>query len=217
MTTDAVARTHARIEAWIAFYTRNLPRDVADDRRDEVLADIRDQIEWGRSQGVPAPRMARALTGRALRGAPADITWAASLASPGRALDRALVGLVAVLTLLLIAVGVVALTRLPPDSIAGGAFAVVLGILLGVGALILLARRRTRWLAGLWVIASAHVMLFDGVDYLASSTTILRYVASEAPAWRTVVLVADVGIILLCAAAAVWWARPAVDRSGLRE
>jgi hypothetical protein len=212
--TDAVARAHARIEVWIALYTRNLPPEVARDRRDEVLADIRDHVEWACSHDVPAPRIGRALISRALRGAPADITWAASLASPGRALDRALVGLVALLTLMLIAVGVVAVTSLPPESNAGGALAVVLGILLGVGALVLLARRRTRWLAGLWVIASGYVMLFDGVDYLADSTTILRYVAREAPAWRTGVLVADIGIILLCVAAAVWWARPASARAG---
>jgi hypothetical protein len=118
---------------------------------------------------------------------------------------------------MLITVGVVALTRQPPESIAGGPFAVMLGVLIGVGALLLLARRRTRWLAGLWVIASAHIILFDGVDYLADSTTILRSVVEVAPAWRTGLLVADAGIILLCLAAAVWWTRPTLNVEGHRR
>lgn len=217
MTKDVVGRAGALIEAWIRHYTRGLPLHIAQERRDEVLADVRDQTEWARSHNVPAPRVARALLGRALRGAPADITWAASLASPGRALDRALVCLVAVLTLMLIAVGVVALTRQPPESIGGSGFAVMLGVLLGAGALLLLARRRTRWLAGLWVVASAHVTLFDGVDYLADSTTILRSVVEAAPVWRTGLVVADAGVILLCLAAAVWWTRPTLSFEGRQE
>jgi hypothetical protein len=217
MSKDAVARAAIRIEAWIRLYTRRLPPAVARDRRDEVLADIHDQAEWALSQGTPAPHVARALLGRALRGAPADVTWAASLASPGRALDRALVGLVATLILLLIALDAVALTRQAPFALTGGALAVVVGISLGAGALALLARRRTRWLAALWVVATAHVTLFDGVAYLAESTTILRHVAGESSAWRTGLVVADIGVIVLCAAAAVWWARPASNRRGFAE
>lgn len=209
MTEDAVTRAIARIDAWIRLYTRRLPRAIAQDRRDEVLADVRDQVEWARSHGIPPGRVARALLSRAFRGAPADITWAASLVTPGRALDRTLVSLVAILSLALIALDVVALSRQPPPAMTGEVLSVVFGILLGVGALAVLARRRTRWLAGLWVVACTHVTLFDGVDYLADSTTVLRYVANEAAAWRTGVVVADIGIILLCTAAAVWWTRPA--------
>ena len=40
MTEDAVSRAIARIDAWIRLYTRRLPRAIAQDRRDEVLADV---------------------------------------------------------------------------------------------------------------------------------------------------------------------------------
>lgn len=212
MNEDVVARAGAQIDAWIGFYTRGLPPSVVRDRRDEVLADVHDQVEWSRERRMPDSRIARALRVRALRGAPADLTWAVALTPPGRVLDRTLVCFVALLTVALIAVCVIALTREPPKSVEGGALAVVLAILMGVGALTLLARERTRWLAALWVIATAHVVLFDGIDYLADSTTVLRYVASAAPAWRSGVLVADLGIALLAVAAAVWWARPMPGR-----
>jgi hypothetical protein len=216
MTSDAVARSIARVDTWVRLYTRGLPREVAEDRRDEVLADLRDQVAWAREHGIPAPRVARSLLGRALRGAPADLSWATSIEAPGRGLDRALLALLATLALLLIAVGGVALARRPTELLAPEALPVACGILLGVGALALLMRRRTRWLSGLWVVASAHVVLFDGVDYLAGSTTILRFVADAAPEWRAGMLVADAGVVLLGVAAAVWWARPVGDVAGVR-
>ncbi len=108
MTRDVVARAGARIDAWIGLYTHALPLDVVEDRRDEVLADIDDQAEWARSQNLPAAHIARSLLSRALRAhRPISLgrhPWRLRDAS-----DRALVCVVAVLTLVLMAVGAVAL------------------------------------------------------------------------------------------------------------
>lgn len=217
MSRDEVARAVDRIESWVRLYSRDLPLELARDRREEVLADVHDHVAWGRAHEVPERRVARALLGRAVRGAPADLSWAMSVGSPGRALDRALGAILAALTFSLIAMGGIGLARRPPEGLGGESLAVILGIALGVGALALLVRRRTRWLAALWVVASAQVILFDGLDYLAGSTTILRHVASTAPDWEVGLLVAVLGVVLVCVAAAVWWTRPVSERREWRE
>jgi hypothetical protein len=70
------AERAARLVAlWARLYTLGLPREVALRRRDELAADLHDQIAAERAAGVGERRIARGLASRALRGLPADLAW----------------------------------------------------------------------------------------------------------------------------------------------
>ncbi len=61
--------------AWCDWYTRGLPDDVASQRRDELASDLHDHRTDARLRGEPGGRHARAVTVRAILGAPADLSW----------------------------------------------------------------------------------------------------------------------------------------------
>lgn len=72
MTPERIARVVAR---WTQLYTAGLPRPVADRRREEIDADVHEQITYERSAGVDDSRVALALASRMVRGAIADVSW----------------------------------------------------------------------------------------------------------------------------------------------
>jgi hypothetical protein len=65
---DLVAR-------WVRFYTRNLPRPIAQRRIEEIDADLHDHIAHGRARGTKDRRIALSIAGRMLRGLAADVSW----------------------------------------------------------------------------------------------------------------------------------------------
>ena len=206
---DPVERAGRRVGSWIDVYTRGLTPAAARERRAEVLADVRDHAAWARESGIPEPRIGASILRRAVRGAIDDLTWALSagreLRRPVPAFHRPLLALVGTVLLGMIAFATFSLGR---GAAAGGgreSFSLVVGILIGVGALVLLARARTRWLGALWGVGLAQIVLFDGIDHLAATTTVLAAVADSSAGWRTGILLADAGIVTLCIAAALWW------------
>lgn len=197
----------ADVIRWVDFYTGALDAGIAADRREEVLADIRDQIDWSRAEGRDEVAIARSLRRRALRGAAADVSWSlgAVWRTPAPVVEHPLRLLVSAMAVGFIVLGVVSLARRPIGDDLRPAMVLLAGVLVAFGALVLLGRRRTRALGALWVVGAAQIVLWDGIRYLAGSTTILAHVTGT-ESWMRSLLLADVGIILLCSAAAVWWA-----------
>ncbi|KJC63520.1 hypothetical protein [Agreia bicolorata] len=81
--------TTALILRWVAFYTRELPLDVAGERRDEIASDLYEQsMDVG--PGAAARRLlAMSLAWRALRGIGADLAWRATRIRDLRWVQRA--------------------------------------------------------------------------------------------------------------------------------
>jgi hypothetical protein len=72
MTPERVAELVTR---WVRFYTRGLPAPIAQRRREEIGADVHDQIAHDRAAGTSERRIARAIASRAVRGLAADVAW----------------------------------------------------------------------------------------------------------------------------------------------
>ncbi len=60
---------------WGRAYTRTAPEPDRSTRREELAADVHDQVADARARAVPEHRVARSVIGRALRGIAADVTW----------------------------------------------------------------------------------------------------------------------------------------------
>jgi len=60
---------------WCDRYTRSADAAVGEDRREELWADVQDQIALDNNAGTGRGAMSRAVLGRALRGVPADLVW----------------------------------------------------------------------------------------------------------------------------------------------
>lgn len=202
-----VERASAQVARWVRIYTAGLDATIAADRREEMLADVHDQIQWARDAGDDDGAIARAIRGRAFRGAGADVAWTVGMALrvPMPAIEHPLRLIVVGLAVALAASAVVFLARRPLTEDPTGALALAVGFAIAIGSLPLLARPRTRAWGALWVVASAQIVLLDGVGYLAATTTVLAQV-SVSDAWSESVLLADLGVTLVCVAAAAWWA-----------
>lgn len=60
---------------WVTFYTRNLPAEVAGERRDEIASDLYEQSMDVGLGAAARWRLALSLAWRAMRGAAADLLW----------------------------------------------------------------------------------------------------------------------------------------------
>lgn len=69
------SRTTAAVLWWVDFYTRPLPAHVAQERREELLSDIYEQLSDGERRELPRGSIDRAIASRALRGMTADLSW----------------------------------------------------------------------------------------------------------------------------------------------
>lgn len=206
---DPVAHARRRVVAWIDLYTGGLTDAAAAERRSEVLADMGDHTVWGRESGLDDRRIAASISRRALRGAVDDVTWALTadreLRRPVPVAQRPLLAVMVAVVLAMTAFAGFSLVRGAGQGSGEEVIALVVGILIGVGALALLARARTRWMGPLWGVGLAQIVLFDGMTRLAATTTVLAAVAESSAGWRTGILLADAGLVTLCVAAAMWW------------
>jgi len=60
---------------WGSVYTRTAPEPDRSARRQELAADVHDQLADAQASAVPGGMVARSVVGRVLRGAPADLAW----------------------------------------------------------------------------------------------------------------------------------------------
>jgi hypothetical protein len=67
-------RAVSAIRAWVAFYTKGLPVELATDRRDLIESDLWDEAQEAAWLGEPSD-LARQRWSRWLRGMPADLSW----------------------------------------------------------------------------------------------------------------------------------------------
>jgi hypothetical protein len=65
------------VKRWVRFYTRDLADPIAERRVAEIDADLEDQIEHERADGIGDRRIARGIASRMFRGLAADIAWRA--------------------------------------------------------------------------------------------------------------------------------------------
>lgn len=72
MSPETMARL---VRRWTRLYTSGVPAEERERRREEIAADLHDQLEHERAQGVADRRIARALLARTLRGLAADVSW----------------------------------------------------------------------------------------------------------------------------------------------
>lgn len=69
------SRTTLAVLWWVNFYTRFVPVRAAQERRDEVLSDIFEQLADGKQRELSRGSIDRAIASRALRGLAADLSW----------------------------------------------------------------------------------------------------------------------------------------------
>ncbi|MGX5695708.1 hypothetical protein ACWKWP_05865 [Agromyces soli] len=217
---DPVRDEWRRVLRWTVFYTRGLDPVVADGRQREIVSDLHEHAAWAAEQGEGPRRTARAIRGRMLRGAPADLIWRSGrvLALPRaerwrlRA-DAGLIAAVATIGTALSLLGVFVVARAlravaiddigrPPSRTV---FVAALAGL-AIAGTVLVLRRRTR-------VAGALVLVVPALLMPASAGTVLWYVSAStvvvfarAPWWPAVVWTVAIGIAVCCAAAAAhWW------------
>ncbi len=215
MTRGTASRSaQSRVDRWCAFYTRDLPADVASERREELAADVLDHTEWNIEQGTSPAATARSITWRAVKGIPSDLAWRHAQL---RAVDPVglrtqffdgglLVGASA-LGLGLIVLALIAVVRDGWGIFLGDAPAMatfVAALVIGCG-LWLMRRERTRPIGALWLAVGAPVIVTTGVGLLAQNTTLLLYTSQSTPFWG-----AGQGVVAACVsvfyiAAAAWW------------
>ncbi|MGK9149290.1 hypothetical protein KXS11_16770 [Plantibacter flavus] len=228
-----------RVLDWCAWYTRDLAPEVAGDRRDEIASDLHDHAMWAEEAGVPPERLRRDIVLRAVRGIPHDLSWrsgqlrAGFAADPmplgtrriGNALATLVVGggaLIAIFGVFLLVRVARALLIADIDQAPSETLPVAVFTVLAIVAVILAARRRTRWLGALILAPSAAMigMLGAQVLYFVSATgqlVISRFVSGRegvVPWWILVVAVC-IGAALGFLGAAIWW-WPTKERVGDR-
>lgn len=69
------SKTMSAVLRWITFYTRFVPAPAAQERYDELLSDLYEQVADGKRRGQSRGSIDRAIAGRALRGLAADLSW----------------------------------------------------------------------------------------------------------------------------------------------
>jgi len=213
---------------WVEFYTRGLPDDVAGDRREELLADLHDQSAEAAELGTASRRAAREILVRAIKGAPADLAWRRTqlrlASSTGPMHSDGLFAAALVGAGLMAGLGLVTALRglhvgtgsLIAWSTATAIVAVVAGTAAAACAVIMIARRRTRFLGALWAAGAAQLLIVPGVDVLSPTSTVLAFAVSTEPALRSCAVAASVGVALFYLAIALAW-MPAPRRAEAAE
>ncbi len=221
--TTTYRRASAAVMAWVNAYSRGLPKEVALVRRDELLADLHDQSAWAEQTGKSPRRAAFEILVRAVKGAPADLSWRSQQLVDRPAADRVvsatLLGFVTVASTLMLGFATVTFVRslhgAPQEWItAPGVLPVGVAALATICGLTLLRRRTTRSLAAIWLLGASQVLILQGIDVFAHTTTVLASAERTLRLWPACVAAVAIGACLFYVAAALWW-RPV--RQGASE
>jgi len=205
-------RARLLVLRWVGFYTRNLPAEIADARRDDLIADLHDQISESLAADRPAEIIARELHLRAAKGALADLQWRREqrhlAALVGHAPSGGLLVASATGALVMVVVGLVALVRNAPLvsrqvlDVPGAFFPLAAAVAMAICGLVLLARPRTRFVGGLWLVAASQLLIAPAFETLARSTTVLRLAEPEL---RGPLVAISIGVGLFYLAVAIAW------------
>jgi len=205
-------RARLLVLRWVGFYTRNLPVEIADARRDDLIADLHDQISESLAADRPAEVIARELHLRAAKGALADLQWRREqlhlAALAGHAPSGGLLVASATGALVMVVVGLVALDRNAPLvsrqvlDVPGAFFPLAAAAAMAICGLVLLARPRTRFVGELWLVAASQLLIAPAFETLARSTTVLRLAEPEL---RGPLVAISIGVGLFYLAVAIAW------------
>jgi len=199
------------VGAWVRLYTRGLPEQVADERIAEVSSDLHDHATQAQMAGVGKARLSREIARRLVRGAPADLTWRAELRGLGVSLSSfgLLVGVMtnAASLLALSIAGIARGLRWQASQweAAPGMIPVVIAATGLVCGMIMVTRTRSRVVGALWILGAAQIVVWQGIPFLATTTTVLEYV-QRISAWPLCMAAIAVGETAFLACAALWWA-----------
>ena len=217
----AYRRVSAVVMAWVSIYSRGLPEEIALTRRDELLADLHDQSIWAEQTGKSTRRAAFEILLRAVKGASADLSWRRQQFVDSPAADRvisaSLLGFVTVASVLMLGFATWTLVRSlhgsPQEWInAPGVLPVGVGAMATICGLVLLRRRATRSLAAIWLLGASQVLILQGIDVFAHTTTVLAWAERAIRLWPACVGAVAIGAALFYLAAAVLW-RPVRERA----
>ncbi len=213
-TSPAYQRASSVVMAWVRIYSRGLPNDIADSRRDELLADLHDQAAWADQTSKAARRAASEALVRAIKGAPSDLSWRSQQLDRNPVADRLLnssmFGVVAVGSVLMLAFAIVTFVRGLHDFQQGwinapGVLPVGVAGLTTICGLLLLRKSKTRSLAAIWLLGASQVIIWQGIDVFARTTTMLAWAEQAIRLWPACVAALAVGAALFYLAAALWW------------
>jgi hypothetical protein len=163
--------------SWTRAYTHGIAQDVATARRDEIAADLHDQLADATTTEISSGAASRAITTRMLLGVPADLSWRSEQARADRPARRKEIAMsestpnpprrtALALGTVVVAWGVTASSGSASEQLqTGGGSAVVWFLyasatLAGVVGLILLARRRAAGAALLAIAALGTTLPF---------------------------------------------------------
>lgn len=215
-------RAVRRVSRWCAWYTRGVDVATAENRRDELASDLHEQATSADAAGQSPQALARSILGRAGRGAVADLTWSfaqrrrVALADPVALRVRRVEGVSAALALLpavaVLALGLYVLFRVAAGVatglIRGGSgtsAAVLVFTALAACGVLLLARRKTRFLGALWMLAPSVGVIHYGLYQLYSLSATVGALMFSMPGWSLASDALIVGLVVYFAAAAIWW------------
>lgn len=211
-----------RVSRWCAWYTRELDAQAADARRDELASDLHEHGIWADESGATPRAAARAILGRALRGAPADLSWRhaqrrqVALADPTGhrrlRVEGAVSALVPVVASAVLGGGLFVLTRIALSTIGGqirpgSATALTIAVFTGLAVLglVLLPRRRTRVLGALVMVLPSFGLVHFGLLQLYSLSATVGALTFTMPGWDLASNSLIAGLGLFFTAAAIWW------------
>jgi hypothetical protein len=81
------SRTVSAVLRWVDFYTSFVPANAGQERRQELLSDIYEQLADGQQQELSQGSIDRAIASRALRGLPADLSWSRTHKRKGKKMN----------------------------------------------------------------------------------------------------------------------------------
>ncbi|MFC5931388.1 hypothetical protein [Cryobacterium melibiosiphilum] len=231
-------RAVRQVSRWCAWYTRGVDADTAANRRDELASDLHEQATWADAAGQSPRCVARSILGRAGRGALADLSWShaqrrrVALADPvalrGRRIEATAASLVLVAAIAVFGLGLYVLVRVgtgvATGLIRGGSatsVAVLVFTALAACGVMLLARRKTRFLGALWMILPTIGVIHYGLYQLYSLSATVGALMFSMPGWSLASDALTVGLVVYFAAATIWWwparaARSARVNAGVR-
>ena len=211
----------ARVTRWCSWYTRHVDPRAADSRRDELASDLYEHAIWADEVGATPESVARAILSRAVRGAPADLTWRhaqrkkLALADPVgfrvKRVDGVVSALVLIVACTVLGWGMFVLARIAlsvgaeqirPNSVTSLTLAAF--TVLAIGAVVLLSRSRTRSLGAMIMVLPSIGLVHFGLFQLYSLSATVGALTFTMPGWELASNSLIAGLSLFFIAAALW-------------
>lgn len=208
--TDPLEAIRRSVLKWCDFYSRGLPASVAEARREELDADLQDQIAWATSHEVNPGSLARQIRWRQARGAVDDLLWRRSVVresrseSPGGWTSWTLLSTARLGGILMLTVSVYAIARTVTPYYYWSFFLAVavpgqapqlLAAAMALCGLVLLSRRRTRALGAAWLLVASQFTAYVSVPLLAHASVTVAALTDNTTATALLAIAASAAAI----------------------